>query len=119
MSSATSIPDALKKLKAVCKGIVCITDGQQGAYATDGTQTLHCGILEKEVVDATGAGDAFGTGMTWGVLTGKDLPTCLRAGTINATSVVQVIGAEPGLLTQTQMLSKLAELSASLKIETL
>ncbi len=103
-----TIDDALKALqKAGCK-IACITDGAKGAYATDGKNRYHCSATTGPVVDTTGAGDAFGTGMTWALLRGLDLPTALRAGTINAMSVVGAMGAQAGLLTETEIQSKIA-----------
>ncbi len=106
-TSADNAHDALRILVAAGASIVCITDGKNGCMATNGKTIYHCPIIPCDVVDTTGAGDAFGTGVTWGFLSGKDLPTSLKAGTINATSVVGVIGAQKGLLTLTQMESEL------------
>lgn len=106
-TGAGSIDDALTTLiRAGCKN-VCITDGPRGAYATDGKSRYHCPSPDVPVIDTTGAGDAFGTGATWAILSGYDLPMALRAGTINALSVVGVIGAQPGLLTDTEMHSRI------------
>jgi len=107
-TSASTVEEALRILAGSGAKYVCITDGKNGTMATDGVQVYHCPIVECPVVDTTGAGDAFGTAATWALLNGKDLPTALRAGTINAMSVVGVIGAEPGLLTETQIQSRLA-----------
>lgn len=83
---------------------ICVTDGKRGTLATDGARLYRCPCdTSVSVVDTTGAGDAFGTGVTWAILTGKDFPTALRAGTLNATSVVGAIGAQRGLLTETLM----------------
>lgn len=104
--------DALAAMKHLLKAgtkIVCITDGAQGVLATDGTTIYHCLPGDSPVVDTTGAGDAFGTGVTWALLTGKNLPIALRAGTINAMSVVGSVGAQPGLLTLDAMEKLLAE----------
>lgn len=100
-----TLPEALRMMMETGTRIACITDGKNGSYATDGTQVHFCPSLPVDVIDTTGAGDAFGTAMTWAILRGKDLPTSLRAGTINAVSVVGVIGAQPGLLTETQIQS--------------
>lgn len=108
-TKATNIADAFAVLLQAGAHIVCITDGRNGADAVDGTHRYHCPVLPCTVRDATGAGDAFGTGMTWALLSGLDLPTALRAGTINATSVLGVIGAQPGLLTKTQMKSAIVK----------
>lgn len=87
---------------------ICVTDGKRGTLATDGVRLYHCPCdSSATVVDTTGAGDAFGTGMTWALLTGKDFPTALKAGTLNAAGVVGAIGAQRGLLTETLMLSHL------------
>ena len=103
-----TIDEALKTLFTAGCTVACITDGAHGSYAADGKHRYHCEVLHDPVVDTTGAGDAFGSGMTWALLSGLDLPTALRAGTINAMSVVGAIGAQKGLLTETQMQSKIA-----------
>lgn len=65
---------------------------------------FHCPTqANAKVVEVTGAGDAFGTGVTWALATGKTLSESLIAGTLNATSVVGSIGAQAGLLTQREM----------------
>lgn len=107
-TSADTVEEALRILAGSGTTYVCITDGKNGTLATDGVHVYHCPIVDCAVVDTTGAGDAFGTAATWALMQGKDLPTALRAGTINAMSVVGVVGAEPGLLTETQIQSRLA-----------
>lgn len=80
---------------------VIITDARAGTFAFDGTQYLKCGIPEESpVVERTGCGDAFSTGLLAGLSYGKDLSEALIWGTLNSTSVVQFIGAREGLLTQ-------------------
>ncbi len=101
--------EAMKHLLAAGVKIVCVTDGKEGVLATDGTNVYHCLPGDCPTVDTTGAGDAFGTGATWALLTGKNLPTALRAGTINAMSVVGSVGAQPGLLTLDALEKRLAE----------
>lgn len=96
---------ALSALSQAGPEIVVITDGKHGALATDGKRCFHCPIAPAPVVDTTGAGDSFGTAVTWALATGHDLPTALLAGTINGASVVGAIGAQPGLLTDTQILA--------------
>lgn len=103
------VPSAMKHLRGCGAKIVCVTDGARGVLATDGTSIHHCLPEDCAVVDTTGAGDAFGTGMTWALLTGKTLPIALRAGTINAMSVVGATGSQPGLLTLAAMEKRLAQ----------
>jgi len=96
--------DALRILTDAGARNVCITNGAQGTVASDRKHMYRCpAISNATVADTTGAGDAFGSGATWALVQGNDLPFALRAGTINATSVIGVIGAQAGLLTDIKM----------------
>ncbi len=116
-TGAATVEEALRRLTAAGVGRIAVTDGKHGAIATDGTRLCRCAAVEGPVVDTTGAGDAFGTGATWALLTGKDLPEALRAGTINASSVVGMIGAQAGLLTETQMQERLTQVDVPVRID--
>jgi sugar/nucleoside kinase (ribokinase family) len=116
----TSVETALRTLRAAGAGIVCITDGPHGCTATDGVSVVHCPTIpHAPIVDTTGAGDAFGIGATWALLQGLDLPKTLRAGTINATSVLAVTGAQAGLLTDIDMHTRLETVALDVDIHTL
>lgn len=95
---------------------VVVTDGGNGAIGTDGKEFVHCKAEAVNNVDATGAGDAFGVGMTWAILHGETLPKALKAGTLNAVSVLGAIGAHTGLLTDKEMREELERFPV--KIET-
>lgn len=98
------IEQALQALLNAGAKYVCITDGSHGTLASDGTHLYRCPVVPNaEVKDTTGAGDAFGSGATWALLHGYDLPTAIRAGSINASSVVGGTGAQFGLLTHIEM----------------
>ncbi len=108
-TKAADAEQALTLLIQTGTRIICITDGAAGATATDGTQIYRCPPKpDCEIVDTTGAGDAFGTGATWAILQGLDLPAALRAGTINAANVLGSIGAQDGLLTDIEMKNRLS-----------
>ena len=108
-TGAGTAEDALRILVAAGAGRVVITDGARGALAADASSLYRCPPLPGvAVIDATGAGDAFGTGVTWAILRREDLSTALRAGTILAASVLESIGAQAGLLTDTEMLRRLS-----------
>jgi sugar/nucleoside kinase (ribokinase family) len=77
---------------------VVITDGPDGAYASDGRQIYFLPIYPSEVIERTGAGDAFGSGMLGALIHGKTLLEAMQWGNANSTSVVQFIGAREGLL---------------------
>lgn len=107
-SKTTSIKQALTALcRAGVKNVV-ITDGSRGCTASDGNHVYHCPIVSGvNIVDTTGAGDAFGTAATWALVQGQTLPTALKAGSINAASVVSAIGSQTALLTDTEISTRL------------
>ncbi|MSR86965.1 carbohydrate kinase family protein [Candidatus Peribacteria bacterium] len=111
-----STEDAITALLGCGVAIACICDGSNGATASDGKKRYHCAVITgADIVDTTGAGDAFGTGATWALLQGMDLPKMLCAGTINATSVIGTMGAEAGLLTDIQMRQRLSDLQLDVR----
>ena len=78
---------------------VIITNGNQGAIATDGNQVLRIGLYEDvKVKDTTGAGDAFGSGFLAAYAAGKSFQDSLIFASANSTSVIQQIGAKKGIL---------------------
>lgn len=77
-----------------------ITDGGRGGkICANGKVSFYEGIKVKKVVDTTGAGDAFASGMVAGVLYGKTYDQAVEWGIKNATSVLHHVGAKKGLLT--------------------
>ena len=77
-----------------------ITDGERGGkVSVAGKVSIFEGIKVKNVVDTTGAGDAFASGMVAGVLYGKTYEQAVKWGVKNATNVLKYIGAKKGLLT--------------------
>lgn len=77
---------------------VVITDGTKGAYSCDGSTTLHAAPLKVSVSNTTGAGDAFGSAYTAGIMKEDDMKYALQLGSLNAAGVVQKMGAKNGLL---------------------
>lgn len=59
--------------------------------------------------DTTGAGDAFHSGMLYGLLTGEDLESGLRLGHAVAALKCSSLGARPGLPSRTQLESFLQD----------
>lgn len=95
----------IQKLKAAGPKIVVVTDGREGSFASyDGREVWHAGIPEQTpVIERTGCGDGYSTGFLAALAEEKDLQTAMIWGTMNATSVLEFIGAREGLLTQQKM----------------
>lgn len=77
---------------------VIITDGDKGAYAFRGAEAWVSGTTGAPSVSRTGAGDAFGSGVTAALMKGLSLPEALALGTLNAESVIKQVGAKKGIL---------------------
>lgn len=100
--------EAFKKLDDLMPGIVAVTDGPNGVTVSDGENIYKAGIFkEKLVADRTGAGDAFGSGFTAGLMEyGKNFNSieaikhAIILGSANATSVVEKIGATAGIISK-------------------
>lgn len=75
-----------------------LTDGIAGAWGFDGGEVWHVDVLKQKAVDATGSGDAFGSGFLSALLLGKGLGESLCWGIVNGGNVVRFYGAREGLL---------------------
>jgi len=83
--------------------MVVITDGHNGAQASDGKRLYFCPVALHKLVDATGAGDAFASGFTSAIIEGESLKNALKFGTVNAYNVINFYGAQTGLLTHKEL----------------
>lgn len=99
----------LKELIDLGPEIVVITDGGEGSYGYDGEKFYELGVFKAKLVEMTGAGDAFATGLIAGFFHGKSLPEAMRWGAANGAAVVEQIGPQAGLLTYNQMQERLKE----------
>ena len=85
-------------------GTVVLTDGKRGSYALDEKGEFHFhNILNGEVVERTGAGDAYASGFLAASLYGLSLPKAMEWGSTNANAVVGQVGAHKGLLLKEDM----------------
>ncbi|MCL5409882.1 MAG: carbohydrate kinase family protein [Patescibacteria group bacterium] len=103
------IKKLLKKLEELGPEMVVITDGKNGSFGFDGKSCYHLEIFPAKVVEMTGAGDSFATGLLAGLIDGQQLTEALRWGAANSASVVAAIGPQTGLLNYSQIKSVLAE----------
>jgi len=92
------IEHLIKLIWKMGPNIVVISDGPNGAYAFDGGRIIHHPALPAHIVEATGAGDSLGCGMTSALIYGKRLHEALAWGIAEASSVIAHVGPQPGLL---------------------
>ena len=74
---------------------VVVKLGADGALWTDGVSVVRAGAEAVEVVDTTGAGDAFAAGLLGARLAGADPGAALEAACRTAAQVVAQLGARP------------------------
>ena len=96
----TNFEDSLEALKDF-NNLFVITRSDQGSVLLQGdTHIVQAATPVDEVIDTTGAGDAYCAGFLYGWANDWSLDECARLGTHCATRVIQQVGAriEPGLL---------------------
>jgi ribokinase len=103
--------DMFDRLHALGCKIVVITDGPDGAYASDGNQRLKMPLYPdpSPPKERTGAGDAFASTFVAALAKGNSLEGALQWAPINSMSVVQQTGAQAGLLTEKELEEWLAK----------
>ena len=104
------IKNLLKEMHTVGPNVVVITDGPRGAYAYDGYEAFFMPPYPdpKPPYERTGAGDAFSSTFASAIALGKSMFDALLWAPVNSMSVVQQVGAQKGLLTQSEILQWLS-----------
>lgn len=104
------IKNLLREMQSLGPNVIVITDGQKGAYAFDGYEGFFMKNYPdpKPPYERTGAGDAFASTFTSAIALGKSLFDAFLWAPVNSMSVVQQVGAQKGLLTQSEIMKFLA-----------
>jgi ribokinase len=113
---ALGIAAFLADLRKLGPRYVLITDGRHGAFLGTDAAILYCPALESKVAGTAGAGDAFSATFAAQLARGRSPEEALRAGAINAASVVGHVDTQSGLLSSGQLDERLAATGATLKI---
>lgn len=95
-----SIEDAVAKLAAY-DVLFAVTRSEKGSVIVHGDVTVEQeAATVEDIVDSTGAGDAYAAGFLYGWVNDRPLAECAQYGTYCATKVIQQLGAriEKGLL---------------------
>lgn len=77
--------------------IVAVKLGKEGCWIKSRSKEIQIPARNVNVVDTTGAGDAFNAGFLYGYLRGKDLEICGKLGNYVASLCIQHVGARGGL----------------------
>ncbi len=97
----------VKKLHAFGQTMTVVTNGDKGSYLYDGRTMLFKSALKNlKVVNTTGAGDAYGSGLVSGLIRYKgNLSRAMSLALYNSGSVVTHYGAQAGILSSAKIQS--------------
>lgn len=101
-----------KRLRKLGPKAVVLTDGPKGAYSYSDEGYYYIPQFPGPRIEATGAGDGFTTAYVAALAYGKTHLEALRWGPVNAGSVVQYVGPQTGLLTRSQLESRLSKMKS-------
>jgi len=93
--------ELIRSIKKIFPGILIVTNGTRKLFVADGKRLYSAFPLVKneEVVDKTGAGDAFGSGFLVGYIKHKgNIKEAIQLAVANAASCLTKWGAEEGIL---------------------
>ena len=75
-------------------GIVAVSMGGDGAFITDGRESLFAPVLDVDVRSTVGAGDSMVTGFLHGIALGEGLAGIFRRGVAAGTAAVTTEGTQ-------------------------
>ncbi len=86
-------------IRKLVRGVTIVSGGTEGALAGTANESWRSETHPIQVVDTTGAGDAFMSGFTAMYIRSQgNIPRSLQFATANAESVIRYVGAKHGLL---------------------
>lgn len=97
LTGRTTPEEAAAVLLPEVRQAVVISLGERGAFAVDRARMFESGAFPVEVVDTTGAGDAFRAGLAVMLAEGRDLKTSVRFANACGALACTVMGAEPSM----------------------
>jgi sugar/nucleoside kinase (ribokinase family) len=75
--------------------IAALTQSEAGSLILRGGETVHVAAERTQLVDSTGAGDAYAAGFLAAYTKGRDLSTCGKLGSLAAAEIISHYGARP------------------------
>ena len=99
------VGELLDSLHRLGPEIVIVTDGPEGAYASSGSERYFVPAYPDPLPpkERTGAGDAFSSALVAAMVKGLPLQAARSWAPVNAMSVVQEVGSQSGLLSESQL----------------
>ena len=91
----SSVEDAIQAIAPLCN-LSAVTMSEKGSVIISGGQTISVkAVPPAELVDTTGAGDAYAAGFLYGLTEGKPLQECGYLASLAASEVISHMGPRP------------------------
>jgi len=90
--------DIFRAMSDAIPGIFIMTKGSEGVEVSDGRTHYQAAIPNPEVIERTGAGDAFNSGFLAEFMRSGNVAKSIQLATANASSVVMFYGSKEGIL---------------------
>jgi sugar/nucleoside kinase (ribokinase family) len=84
--------EAVKRVRPMCE-VAAVTRSEKGCVVVSGAETYVIPAEKVNVVDTTGAGDAYAAGFLFGYTQGKSLDVCGKLGVKMASEAISHYGA--------------------------
>lgn len=94
---------ALRKMRRLHSGLLCVTLGPDGAMALDGDTIVHAPGIAVRAIDTTGAGDVFRGAFATAWLEGRSTKDVLRLANAAAALSSTRVGAMAGAPTRAEL----------------
>jgi len=92
-----SLKEVIKQIYSLGPKIVVVTQGKNGATAFDGKNFYFKKAKKTNIINVTGAGDAFNSGFLAYYMKYASINKALEGGILNSAAVISQIGAQKGL----------------------
>ena len=96
----------IKKFHGLGVELVILTLGANGVLVSNPQEGLKLATYAEEVVDTTGAGDAFWSGLYSSLVDGDELKTAIKVGNATAALALQQVGALADLPTKDKIIKR-------------
>lgn len=95
LTKISDIEQAIEAIRGKCE-IIAVTLGEKGSAIVTKDDTIRISAVPpQQLVDTTGAGDAYAAGFLFGLTEGKSLAECGRLGSVAASEVISHMGPRP------------------------
>lgn len=99
----SEVRDLMSKLLLLGPKTVVITDGENGSFGAHEGKNFKLGVFPTQIVEKTGAGDAYSAGLVCGLFYGLPFEEAMVWGAINSACVIGKIGPHKGLMTKEEI----------------